>query len=233
MDLSLIFTVPGKPGLYKLISQGRTSAIVESLSDKKRTPIFNMDRVSSLAEIAIYTQDGETSLPDVFRSIHKKENAGPCPDHNGKAEELRAYFSEILPGYDQERVYDSNIRKVLQWYNILQANGLVDQELSEREKAQREGLKEHEAEHSAASGENAEEPSASGQGAENSSEAAASAKASASDETGEAVKEKKTAKTAKAAKPAAAKSSGKTGKKEAASKGEKPAKAGKAAQAEA
>lgn len=146
MDLSLIFTVPGKPGLYKLVSQGRTSAIVESLADHKRVPVFTMDKVSSLAEIAIYTNEGEISLPNVFRNIHKKENGGKCLNHNAKSPELRAYFAEVLPDYDQERVYDSNIRKVLQWYNILVDNNLVDQELSEREKRQMEGLAEHEAE---------------------------------------------------------------------------------------
>lgn len=152
MDLSLIFTVPGKPGLYKLISQGRNSAVVESLIDKKRTSVFTMDRVSSLAEIAIYTREDEISLPNVFRNIHKKENGGPCPNHNENAETIRAYFTEVLPDYDRERVYDSNIRKVLQWYNLLQQNGLVDQELSEREKAQEEARKEHEAEDAARSG---------------------------------------------------------------------------------
>ena len=110
----MIFTVPGKPGLYKLVSQGRT--------------------------------EGEISLPNVFRNIHKKENGGKCLDHNAKSPELRAYFAEVLPDYDQERVYDSNIRKVLQWYNILADNNLVDQELSEREKRQMEALAEHEAE---------------------------------------------------------------------------------------
>ncbi len=149
MDLSLIFTVPGKPGLYKLVSQGRTSAIVESLIDHKRLPVFTMDKVSSLAEIAIYTEEGEISLPNVFRNIHKKENGGKCLDHNAKSEEIRSFFAEVLPDYDKERVYDSNIRKVMQWYNLLVDNNMVDQELSEREKRQMEAMAEHETGHQA------------------------------------------------------------------------------------
>lgn len=149
MDLSLIFTVPGKPGLYKLISQGKTSSVMESLVDHKRTPIFTLDRVSSLAEIAIYTYDGEISLADVFRNIYKKEDGGKCMSHNEKGETIRAYFEEVLPNFEKERVYDSNIRKVLQWYNILKDNDLVDLELSEREKYLAEERAKHEAEEAA------------------------------------------------------------------------------------
>lgn len=144
MDLSLIFNVPGKPGLYKLISQGKNSAIMESLIDKKRAPIFGLDKMSSLAEIAIYTEAEEVPLAEVFRAIHRKENGGACPGHKEDAKKVRDYFAAVLPAYDRERVYESNIRKVLQWYNLLQKEGLVDQELSEREKAQQEALKEHE-----------------------------------------------------------------------------------------
>lgn len=144
MDVSLIFNVPGKPGLYKLISQGKNSAIMESLIDKKRAPFFGLDKMSSLAEIAIYTESGEISLADVFRAIHRKENGGACLGHKEDSKKVQDYFAAVLPEYDRERVYESNIRKVLQWYNLLQKEGLVDQELSEREKARQEALKEHE-----------------------------------------------------------------------------------------
>lgn len=150
MDLSLIFTVPGKPGLYKLISQGKNAAIMESLLDKKRMPVFTMDRISSLAEIAIYTYEAEISLANVFRNIFQKENGKKCLDHNSDADALKDYFKQVLPDFDQERVYVSNIKKVLQWYNILLENNLVDMELSEREKAQQQALAEHEAEEAAA-----------------------------------------------------------------------------------
>ena len=136
MDLSLIFTIPGKPGLYKLVSQGKNSAVVEALADGKRMPMFNLNQVSSLAEIAIYTYQKEVALTDVFRAIYKKENGGQALSHKADAADLKKWFEAVLPEYDRERVYDSNIRKVAQWYNILQEKGLVDLELSEREKAE-------------------------------------------------------------------------------------------------
>ena len=136
MDLSLIFTIPGKPGLFKLVSQGKNSAVVEALADGKRMPMFNLNQVSSLAEIAIYTYQKEVALTEVFRAIYKKENGGQALSHKADAADLKKWFEEVLPEYDRERVYDSNIRKVAQWYNILQEKGLVDLELSEREKAE-------------------------------------------------------------------------------------------------
>ncbi len=138
MDLSLIFTIPGKPGLFKLVSQGKNSAVVEALADGKRMPMFNLNQVSSLAEIAIYTYQKEVALTDVFRAIYKKENGGQALSHKADAADLKKWFGEVLPEYDRERVYDSNIRKVVQWYNILQEKGLVDLEPSEREKAEAE-----------------------------------------------------------------------------------------------
>lgn len=138
MDLSLIFTIPGKPGLFKLVSQGKNSAVVEALADGKRMPMFNLNQVSSLAEIAIYTYQKEVALTDVFRAIYKKENGGQALSHKADAADLKKWFEAVLPEYDRERVYDSNIRKVVQWYNILQEKGLVDLEPSEREKAEAE-----------------------------------------------------------------------------------------------
>lgn len=138
MDLSLIFTIPGKPGLFKLVSQAKNNAVVEALSDGKRMPMFNLNQVSSLAEIAIYTYQKEVALADVFRAIYKKENGGKTLSHKADAADLKKLFEAVLPEYDRERVYDSNIRKVVQWYNILQEKGLVDLEPSEREKAEAE-----------------------------------------------------------------------------------------------
>lgn len=138
MDLSLIFTIPGKPGLFKLVSQAKNNAVVEALADGKRMPMFNLNQVSSLAEIAIYTYQKEVALADVFRAIYQKENGGKTLSHKADAADLKKLFEEVLPEYDRERVYDSNIRKVVQWYNILQEKGLVDLEPSEREKAETE-----------------------------------------------------------------------------------------------
>lgn len=138
MDLSLIFTIPGKSGLFKLISQSKNNAVVESLMDGKRMPMFNLNQVSSLAEIAIYTYQKEVALAEVFRSIYKKENGAATLSHKASEADLKKLFEAVLPEYDRERVYDSNIRKVVQWYNLLHEKGLVDLELSEREKAELE-----------------------------------------------------------------------------------------------
>lgn len=135
MDLSLIFAIPGKSGLYKLVNQSKKNALVESLVDHKRLPIFNLDKVSSLEEIAIYTYDEEYPLIKLFRDIFLKEEGKACISHTEPDAKLRAYFLEVLPNYDQERVYTSNIKKVYQWYNLLVADNLIDEELSPREKA--------------------------------------------------------------------------------------------------
>ncbi|MEG1572172.1 MAG: DUF5606 domain-containing protein [Bacteroidales bacterium] len=135
MDLSLIFAIPGKPGLYKLISRSKTNALVESLIDKKRLPVFSLDKVSSLEEIAIYTYEEEYPLIKLFRDIFNKEEGKVCISPTEPEAKLKEYFLEILPNYDQERVYISNIKKVYQWYNLLLANAMLDTELSPREKA--------------------------------------------------------------------------------------------------
>lgn len=148
MDLEKILTIPGKPSLYRLISQSKVSAIVENLQDKKRLPVFGLEKVSALAEIAIYTQEGEMGLPKVFRAMHKVLD-GKKTEELAQIKNLKEYFAQFVPDFDTEHVYDSNIKKVLAWYNLLLENGLVDQELSEREKAQIEGMAAHEAEEAA------------------------------------------------------------------------------------
>ncbi len=142
----MIFTIPGKSGLFKLISQSKNNAVVESLVDGKRMPMFNLNQVSSLAEIAIYTYQKEVALAEVFRSIYKKENGAATLSHKASEADLKKLFEAVLPEYDRERVYDSNIRKVVQWYNLLHEKGLVDLELSEREKAEAEEHAEEKAE---------------------------------------------------------------------------------------
>jgi hypothetical protein len=129
MDLSKIVHVPGKPGVFKLLSQGKTP-IVEALTDKKRFPLFETNRVSPLSDISIYTEKGDKTLSDIFRLMFEK-NEGRKVEINDK--NLRADFTAILPDYDADRVYDSNIKKVFQWYNLLVDNGLVDMELAEYE----------------------------------------------------------------------------------------------------
>ncbi|MGL4806463.1 MAG: DUF5606 family protein, partial [Bacteroidales bacterium] len=125
--LKLILSISGKPGLFKLISQGRGNIIVESLVDKKKVPAYAHDKVISLNDISIYTLDGETPLKEIFTTIAKKENGAQASiDPKSDAKALRAYFAEILPDYDEERVYPTDIKKVITWYNILTANGITD-----------------------------------------------------------------------------------------------------------
>lgn len=123
--LKTILSVSGKPGLYKLISSGKNMVIVESLIDKKRLPIYSRDKVVSLGDIAMYTDEDEVPLQEVLLAIQKKENGAQASiDPKSKPEELRKYFSEILPNYDRDRVYDSDIKKLISWYNLLLNNNI-------------------------------------------------------------------------------------------------------------
>jgi len=118
--LKTILSVTGKPGLFKLISSGKNMMIVESLADKKRIPIYSRDKVVSLNDIAIYTDDGEVALRDVLITIKKKEEGKVASVLPGaKPEELRKYLGEILPAYDRDRVYNTDIKKLVNWYNTL------------------------------------------------------------------------------------------------------------------
>ena len=127
--LGTILAISGKPGLFKLVSRGNRALIVETLdAQKKRTPAFETDRIISLADIAMYTDDEEVPLRQVLKSIFTKEEgkkAGLDPKKASK-DELHAYMGEVLPNYDRDRVYPADIKKLLQWYNILVENGLTD-----------------------------------------------------------------------------------------------------------
>jgi len=133
MDLSKIIAISGKNGLFKLISQSKSNFVVESLDDGKRFPAFANDAIVSLDSVSIFTTDEDISLLAVFQAIYKKENGNPIPNTLQSNDHLKTYFEEILPNYDKERVYTSNIKKVLLWYNILIQHGLL--ELDEKEEA--------------------------------------------------------------------------------------------------
>ncbi len=126
--LKTILSISGKPGLFKLISQGKNMLIVESLADKKRIPAYAKDKVISLGDIAIYTQEEEVPLYDVLTNVKNKENGGKVSLNltGVKPDELRAYFAEILPDFDRERVYPSDIKKLLSWYNLLISEGITE-----------------------------------------------------------------------------------------------------------
>ena len=128
MNLEKILSISGKPGLYVLKVQTRTGFLVESLVDGKKLSVGLKVNVSLLSEISIYTINEEKPLTEVMRNIAIKENEGPAISHKEDNATLVAYFLEILPQYDSERVYPSDIKKILSWYNLLQSKGLVSKE---------------------------------------------------------------------------------------------------------
>ena len=125
MNLEKILAISGKPGLYVLKVQTRTGFVAESLLDGKKITVNLKSNVSLLSEISIYTYEGEKPLTEVMQRIAVKESKGQAISHKEDNAKLTAYFKEILPEYDEERVYPSDIKKVLNWYNMLQAKGLV------------------------------------------------------------------------------------------------------------
>lgn len=127
MSLNKIIAIAGKPGLYHLIKQTRGGFIAESLIDKKRLSVNIQQNVSVLSEIAIYTLEKEVPLKEVFLSIKTKENGNKTSvgPKEGK-DKLEEYFFDVLPNYDEDRVYTSDIKKVIQWYNLLHDKGLLD-----------------------------------------------------------------------------------------------------------
>jgi hypothetical protein len=139
MNLEKILSISGKPGLFKIVSQSKKNIIVESLVDKKRLPVSALNNISALSDIAIYTYDEEVPLIEVLKNIFKKEKGGEAFDPNKEKKQLLVYFREILPEYDEERVYVSNFKKILQWYNILISSGF---DFSETEEVEDETKKE-------------------------------------------------------------------------------------------
>lgn len=127
--LRTILSVSGKPGLFKLISQGKNMLILETLdATKKRLPVYAHDKVISLGDIAMYTDDEEVALGEVLESLKKKEDGALASIDFKKASqtELHAYMAEVLPTYDRDRVHTSDIKKLIQWYNILVNNGITE-----------------------------------------------------------------------------------------------------------
>ena len=127
--METILSIAGKPGLYKLVSRGKMNLIVEALDEThRRIPAFATDRVTSLGDIAIYTDEEDVPLWKVLESVSKKESGKVSSLDYKKCsnKELRDYFSEVLPNFDQDRVHDSDIKKLLQWYNILINNSITN-----------------------------------------------------------------------------------------------------------
>ncbi|TRZ42964.1 DUF5606 domain-containing protein [Robertkochia solimangrovi] len=137
MSLDKILAISGKPGLYKLMTQTRTGFVAESLIDGKKLSVGLRNNVSLLSEIAIYTLTEEVPLREVFQKIKEKEEGkNTSVSHKDDKDTLEEYFFEILPDYDEDRVYASDIKKVIQWYNLLINNGITDFSAPENEEAE-------------------------------------------------------------------------------------------------
>ncbi len=135
MSLKKILAISGKPGLYDLKVQTRTGFVAESLLDGKKITVGLRANVSLLSEIAVYTYNEEVRLAEVFKAIAEKENEGPAISHKETDDKLKSYFREVLPEFDEDRVYTSDIKKVMNWYNLLQSKGMISIEsLTEQEK---------------------------------------------------------------------------------------------------
>ena len=134
MDLRTVLSVSGKPGLFKLIAHQKNGVVVESLLNGKRTAISANANVSSLGDIAIYTYEEEVPLRDVFKAMAEVTEGKEALSHKSSKDQLEDFFGEVLPKFDQERVYASDIKKVVQWFNILVKNDLLsilEEEVSE------------------------------------------------------------------------------------------------------
>ena len=141
MDLKEILSVSGKSGLFKVIAQTKNGAIVESLIDKKRFPVFSSDKISSMADISVFCEDSDMPLKEVLKRIYDKEQAKPAFNTNEGNEKIKSYFEEVLPEYDKERVYVSDMKKIVSWYNLLLEKGILN---FEEEKPAEEEVKESE-----------------------------------------------------------------------------------------
>ncbi len=139
MDISGIISIAGMSGLYKVVAQSKNGLIVESLIDKKRVPAYSTQRISSLEDVSIYSTGDDVPLKEVFQKFYDKENGGVCIDHKQPDAELKKYFKEAFAEYDEDRVYVSDIKKILNWYNLLQKAGLLDKK--EEEQSEEDKLK--------------------------------------------------------------------------------------------
>ena len=130
--LNTVLSSSGKPGLYKLVSRGKNMLIVESLADKKRFPAYGNEKIISLGDISMYTDEEDVPLSDVFAAMKKKENGSAVSLDIRKAtpDDLYAYLGEVLPNFDRDRVHASDVKKLISWYNLLVASGMADFEES-------------------------------------------------------------------------------------------------------
>jgi hypothetical protein len=140
MVLKDILSISGQPGLFKFIAQGKNAIVVEHLETKKRSSAFGSAKVSSLEEISVFTENEDLPLGKVFDLIYEKEDGGPAISHKSEPEKLTTWFEAVVPEYDRERVYNSDIKKIIQWYNILHSLKLLEPDKPEEK--EKEGTEE-------------------------------------------------------------------------------------------
>ncbi len=126
MDLKEIMAIGGKPGLYKMVAQAKNGIIVESIIDQKRIQAFTSDKISSLEEISIFTETEDKPLKEVLKCFFDKLEGKEAPEFKNDNNKLKAFFAEVLPDYDKDRVYTSHMQKIVSWYNLLIRYNLLD-----------------------------------------------------------------------------------------------------------
>lgn len=131
--LKEILSISGKPGLQKLISNSSNAIIVESLIDGKQFPAYSNSKIIALEDISIYTENEDLPLKEVFKRIYEKQNGASALNHKDASENIVTYFGEIVPEYDKDRVYVSDMRKIIQWYNLLNEKGYLNFQEEEKE----------------------------------------------------------------------------------------------------
>ncbi|MDR3180874.1 MAG: DUF5606 domain-containing protein [Prevotellaceae bacterium] len=141
-DLQKVLYISGYPGLFTLISQGRNGVIVEAMSDKKRMSAGPSMRVTNLSEVAMFTDADEIPLKEVLLKIKAHLDGKPAIDHKSDATALHKFMETVLPNYDRARVYTSHIKKLVEWYNILQKNDMLEFEDDEKEEDKKEDKEE-------------------------------------------------------------------------------------------
>lgn len=132
MVLKDILAISGESGLFKFIAQGKNAIIVEHIETGKRSSAFSSAKVSSLEEISVFTENEDLPLGKVFDKIFEKESGGPAIDSKAESEKLKKYFEGIIPDYSREKVYTSDIKKIILWYNLLQKKGMLVKEEPEK-----------------------------------------------------------------------------------------------------
>lgn len=123
IDLTGIISISGQPGLFKIVAQSKNGIIVEGLADKKRVNVYASTKVSTLSDISMFTTGEDKPLEEIMNNVYEKEKGGAAIDNKADDKAIEAYFAQILPEYDKERVYVSNMRKLISWYNALQTSG--------------------------------------------------------------------------------------------------------------